>query len=822
MRAVFDSGCAHRWARVAPGLLSLVLASSCGTSHAPSAGAPAADASLESSAQAQAPPPQTLQLTVTAVDPTFVTREHFIASVEMQLSGEPFAQAMGRNLAGYSRDFVCRMSVCSPSVYYDPALNGGLAGGPNSRIDLAGFSSAIESYEYSKQPMNNVAFESGAGTSLAFGPVLNPSGKKGADALKGLRDWVQQIAAEANIGARIDTSLSVANPLGWPGFWPTLQPFTSWNPAIAPTHAATGCTISSDDDPGASGALQCDDYECDSTTLHLPDRAAQVNMTIGPGASGWAGWKEALWALNYLQVMHDANEAPVKTVPVDQLALVGAPGNTVVGSGGAGSTQPGTFLGSSNIEGFQAGNFLQILDNQAEEWLTKLTTADGVALGGFSSLAEALSYSDQSPLRWFPGAIQVTEASDASGFPRPARYAIASPDSNLLDLAGLLGSYATVYALTDQSNAEVGGSQPALAYFDGDPFPVQNQTPTGAPTLHDRALAMVRVLAVDIDRLHVDATTGVPVDDVTLAGGTPTKGTTLSTGSAAYTLFALRTARRAVDSLLALYSNTKPDPEGVPSPLDGFAAVRGVPFGARLDALIASLAAVFYDKLTIDDGHAYGGWDFARNAPTDDGAQLDAHTGAVRGLLVAYLATGQTRYRDRALHVFQRLEGSFYDPSARVYRPTAGDTSSTLTFTPLRFALLQAALRDTYELVALLPGNDALASLLEDRVGRLNKLVLNGWDDRNQDQRVDWPGECAHTGRDPMTGRPMGLGGLQMAERVLSGESGSATDTWGGDAGPRLVVVDREHDCVPEISVVGLPAALAGSVTFTVTPYDRP
>jgi hypothetical protein len=298
------------------------------------------------------------------------------------------------------------------------------------------------------------------------------------------------------------------------------------------------------------------------------------------------------------------------------------------------------------------------------------------------------------------------------------------------------------------------------------------------------------------------------------------RGTTLSSPAAAYALLALRTARRSLDSLLALYSNTKPDTHGVTSPLDSFAPVRGVPFGARLDALIASLAAAFYEDLTTADGHAYGGWDVSKNAPTDDGSSLDAHSAAIRGLLVGYLATGQTRYRDRALQVFQRLQTAFYDPNARVYRPTPGDTSSTITFTPLRFALLQASLRDTYELVAVLPGNASLASLIEMRVARLNKLVLNGWDDRDEDQVITWPDECARSGHQA-DGQPMGLGGLQMAERVLSGESGSATDTWGGDAGPRLPVVDREHDCVPEISAVGLPSALASSVTFTLSPYGN-
>ena len=70
------------------------------------------------------PPPQTFALNVTSVDTTFATEDHFIASVEMQLSGEPFAQAMGRDLGGYSRDYSCQASVCSPSIYYDPDATG--------------------------------------------------------------------------------------------------------------------------------------------------------------------------------------------------------------------------------------------------------------------------------------------------------------------------------------------------------------------------------------------------------------------------------------------------------------------------------------------------------------------------------------------------------------------------------------------------------------------------------------------------------------------------------------------------------------------------
>ena len=620
------------------------------------------------------------------------------------------------------------------------------------------------------------------------------------------------MAGASNATGRFIKSLDAGtSPLGWPGLWPTLQPFASWDPSIQPTSEA-GCLISSDDNPGNNNALISDAYECDYTTLHLPDRTAQVTSTIGPGSSGWAGWKEALWTLNYLQIMHDDHENPVTSVAADHLAQVGVPGNIVSG----GTLYPGVYLGSSDIEGFQAGNFLQILDNQAAQWLLQLTTADGATLGGFASLGDALAYNPASPLRWFPGSIQVTEAPDASGFPMPASYAIASPGSHLLDLAGLLGAYASIYSLTDQANMQAGGSQPALAYFDGDPFPVQNQTPDGEATLHDRALAMVRVAVVDIDRLHVDPTTGLLADDATVTGGLAARGTTLSADVAAYALLALRTARRALDSELALYSNTTPDAEGIPSPLDTFPLVDGQPFASRLDELIDALAGVFYDELTTPGGTAFAGWDLATGAATDAGTSLDAHTAAIRGLLTAYLATGSVKFRERAQSVFLRLEGSFYDPTARVYRATAGDRSSQVTFGPRRFGLLQASLRDTYELVGVLPGNEALGSLIEDRVARLNKLVLNGWDDRDEDQVVEWPDECAHLGVGP-DGEPLGLGGLQMAERTLSGETGSLPDA---PDGGRVIATDREHDCVPEISAVHLPSALANSVTFTLTPWS--
>ena len=144
------------------------------------------------------------------------------------------------------------------------------------------------------------------------------------------------------------------------------------------------------------------------------------------------------------------------------------------------------------------------------------------------------------------------------------------------------------------------------------------------------------------------------------------------------------------------------------------------------------------DHLTDGSGRAWDGWDVAKGAPLDAHDALDAHTAAVRGLFAAYLATGDVRYRKRASAVFDRMQSVFYDAGARIYDASPAPTDS-VEYTPLRFALLQSALRDMIELVAVRPDQQALAPVLEERVGRLDKLVLNGWDDRNQNRLVDWP-----------------------------------------------------------------------------------
>jgi len=803
---------------------SLIALAACHSAHTPAGADGGSDAGSDAG-----PVLQTASLAATAVDTRFVTREAFLAAGEMQISGEPLAQAMGRDITLYSRDHV------PADIYFDTST---AASGP--WIDLTGFSSAVESYEYSKQSMNNVAFESGAGTSMIYGPLVDLDGGGGTDATARLAALVQHFAAGSNAAGRfifpagtfpanngssgdpnpLGAGTPAENPLGWPGIWPTVHIFQSFDPTINPTSDVNlGCAISSDDDPGASGSLGCADYECDATTLHLANRSAQIDPTLTPGADGFSAWKYGLWCLNYLQFMHDAQENAVTGVDAGELANVGTPGNQIIGNDSNGdATLPGTYLGSSDIEGFQAQMFIAMMDNRAQDWLMNLTTSDGATLSGFTNLTAAQAYDYAAPLRWFPGAIAVTESDDGSGFPRPA-YALGSANSDALDLIGLAMGFAEFYSLTDLRNPDVGGSQMARAVFDGDPFPAGSGAADGADNLQQRALAMMRVSLVNLDRLHTDPASGLLVDSVTMTGTTPARGQTLSTTTAAYALLSLRTVLRSLSSQLELYSNNTTDTAAGTTPLDLLAINRAAEpaqtFTQRLREMLDAHAALLLNNLTDASGRAYAGWNVATGAPVDQTDTLDAHTAAIRGLFAAYLATGDTRYHDRALAVFARMDATFYDPAARVYAPTPAPVD-TVIFTPLRFALLQSSLRDMYELVAARPGGESLEPLLEDRLGRLNKLVLNGWDDRNQDRMVEWPDECVRTDNSLPDGGVLPRGGLQMAERTLTGETGSLQDHL--DAGQaRTATSDREHDCVPEIDDAHLPSALANSITFQIT-----
>jgi hypothetical protein len=737
---------------------------------------------------------------------TFNTADAMRTSGEMQISGEPFAELLGRSLGGYNR------FSADTNLYTDPTTN-------MTSTDLLGWSLAIESYEYSKQPMNNLSFESGAGLSLQYGPIMNPTNASGDPAYQLMLTRLDALAQACRAtGAKfgkdfvtIPAPNTPTNYYGWPGFWPVFAEFSAWDPTIAPSVGANQmCSLAgATDEPQPPGSVMyVGDYECDYNSLNLPNRDQQVTKVLSPDALGYTAWKQGLWVINYWSSFHDVDQDAIIVVAPSDLPQVGVTDNQVIGQwtnplDPSGMTlvfgQNGTYLGDVSLEGWQGLVMLEELDNKSKFVLETLMTTDGKTLSGFASIGDADDYDYQVPLRYWPAAVSVTETATAPDpsqankyFPQPTAFTIQDGSSRLQDISGMLSGMSEFYAMTDSANANVGGTPEFLATFDGAPYPADDGMVDGEDTMHDRTIGVLKTGLVNLDRLHFDKTAAVLVDSSTVGtGGAITLGTTVTTFEAGYAIVAMRTAFRALDSSLALYSNDTPDMLAAPTPLDT-TSLAGAPYtgtlSSRVTALITAEADFIADKILDADGLAANSYDLVTGTRDPSPTTIEAQAAAIRGLLDAYLATSANKYRTSAELAYQALEKDFWMADVNTYRTTLGE-SSTMTWTPKNFGALHGALRQFWKLVASEPGQETLNTAVLYRVMRGVKLVLNGWNDANQDQMIQ-PSEC--------------LGGrLQMAERALTGEFSIAAD-----------MGDRDHDCVPDIATAKLPSALADQLVI--------
>ena len=624
-----------------------------------------------------------------------------MAAVEMQLSGEPFATAMGRELTAYSRDWL------PPNIYFDPSPDVVRAAHRPARVlERDRVVRVLQAAD--EQPRVRVGRRGLARLRSRAQSVRRDRGRR-LRALAGSASSTSAARATPRRASSTPTD-TPTNPLGWPGIWPTMEPFESFDPAIAPTNSISeSCSITSDDDPGATGVahqrrLRVRRDDAAPAGPREPGRRAPSRRA----AAGGPAWKSALWIMNYLQIMHDSDEnghhrgARGRTCPASA-----SPAISVLGTDQRDAVI-GTYLGSSDIEGFQAG---MMLTGARQRGAGLADGADDDRRHDPRRIPRTSSGSRlrrERPAPLVPGA-----RSPSPRAPTPAATSRGRPDTPSAPAAATCSISRASSARTPASTRSPtrptrpsAARSPAARYFDGDPFPADDQLADGEPTLHDRSLAMIRVALVNLARMHVDPGVGHPGrrrDGV--SGGVPTRGTTLSA-----TDRRLRAARAADDAPHALRpagalpqheaghgDRRRPPSTRPPSALaraDGYRDRRAEHAGRRaLD--------LFYDDLTDATGRAWPGWDVSQGAPTSDDDSLDAHTAAVRAppprVPVDRRHEVSATARSPCTSASSRRSGT---RSARLYRPVAGDTSSTVTYTPVRFGLVQAMLRDVYELIA--------------------------------------------------------------------------------------------------------------------------
>jgi len=740
------------------------------------------------------------------------TRTLMFAAGEMQTSGEPFAnQFAGRNLGDYDRYYL-------PTDQYllHPDIANTLF---VSYTDLFGFSTAVESYEYSKYHMNMLLQQTGAGVSLINGPLLQAFA--GATPRDQLRTRVEQLLTTAGtaVGGFAFLPPPVDNPqndFGFPGLWPEFAPYKSFDPTIAPldtiVHSCTNVTSI-----GYGGVQMFGDetvpiYECDYKSLHLPNRTAQIEPTIGPGILGFMTWKAALWSVDFTGRLHDSNSNPVNAINPNDGPRVGTPGNTVTGTDPppcppmqvVNCSAVGTYIGSTPLEGMWGMLMVDEMDNAAEWLLTSLSTSDGATLGGWSSHMAAIAYDYGSPLRWFPTAIAVTE-DGSTPYPMVQSLAITDATSHSEDLAAILRGEGLFFGMTDARNAPVGQQLGLQLTFNGVTFPADDGLPDGEPSPHDRSLGLIRTAFIDLDRMHADPSTGIIADTATVNGGVVTRSSSVTTTSLTHVLLGLRTALMGLNATVSQYGAPDDNPaEDVQGILNALAihppSGTSANFSARVRQVFDTNAAFVRDVLTKADGTVANGATLAGGKATANPgvATIDSQTAAIRALIEGFLMTGDATYQARARLLVQHLDKAFYSLPARMYRETdSGPDQNHMT--PERFAWLQSSLRETYKTLSI-AGDPVLGrNVLEDRIERTNKLFLNGWDDLTGDQSVNSttkPNEC-------LAAR------MQPGEQALTGEVGHDSNGTPAPSGP-----DRDVDCVLELSHAKKTSTLPSEVYF--------
>jgi hypothetical protein len=747
-----------------------------------------------------------------------IVQQVMFAAGEMQTSGEPFAEFFaGRNLNDYDRTYL------PPDEYL---LNDNTALPVTPIKDLFGFSTAVESYEYSKMHMNMIANQTTAGLSLANGPVLTAT-QQGATSLARLVARASELLTAAGSDVAGYAQLpaptgNTTNYLGFTGLWPNFAPFSDFDPTMdASAEVVKSCTTA-----GGYGGIptlgqELPEFECAYNTLHLPNRDAQVNKVLVPAALGFATWKESLWSIDFAGRLHDSQSNPVTLVPAGQGPLIGTPNNQVqcLDPGAA----VGTYLGSTPLENMWGLFMLDEMDNLGELLWSQLTTADGATLGGFASREDATAYDYTSPLRWFPAAIGVTEDETVVPYPGIAGFTLNDPTSRSVDLAALLLGNAQLFGETDARNPGVGQQTGLMLTFNavGGPgnlnlFPTDDGVADGENTLHDRTLALLRVAFVDIDRMHtVPLASGgaVTVDTATVSGGVATPGSTVTTTNLGHVIIGLHKTLLSLNAAITEYGSANPSPAadalGILNPIaihpPATAGDDGGPpplFSPRVRQVLTANANFVRDVLTTSTGTVANSAtiDAQGNVTLDTSpTTLDNQAAAVRALIEAFLATSDPTYQARATAVMTQLLTGFYSAPARMYRWTAAGADD-IVMTPEVFAWLQSALRETYKSLYVVGDPNLGRDVLADRVARVNKLYLNGWDDLNGNQTVDHGGDDGGLPNECLTAR------MQLGEQALTGELGR------NDFGE--ITTDRDQDCVLEIDGAGTGSLLAAQVHF--------
>ncbi|MEW5422723.1 hypothetical protein HNS03_12465 [Amorphus sp. 3PC139-8] len=500
-----------------------------------------------------------------------------------------------------------------------------------NKPDPFDFAAGIDSYELSEEAMYAVNYQSGMGPHIANGPV-NKARAGSGNVMEALGKRVVGLATAAG-----------QTPDDLPqNFYPISFPLAGGKPEFAaPVDIATQATTPMEilTDTGEQKSIQAvlPAYFRDYASLRWPSDGFQNAFT--PQAAGMELLKDVLWAQDYLRQMHkvDGDE------PVDATSVDMDKGSDIG-------------LGDVGADGFNGLMLTEI------SWDKLTMIRDQFAYDGKTLGAKIPDDYDASktPI-WLPNRVSVT-LDQQNGVTALADPKVDDGGSSLRTQWVMLWPLAEFYGFSDQRPANTNQKADFLAVFDGDPFPSAPKAnlegdPLGSVAADDPfslVQLLTRLTTQNLMVLHFDKDAGTLVD--TWSDGKA--GDTVTTLDAAYTLAALQIYQRAIDALPVGYASaTSGKPLGTD---EGKAAL----------SLIKTQADFLIDKVKGADGLYADSYTIGTGA----GASHSVATqfAVIRGFDAAFLATGDSKYRDAARDAFLAAEAHLFDSALGIYNDEPG------------------------------------------------------------------------------------------------------------------------------------------------------
>ncbi len=547
------------------------------------------------------------------------------------------------------------------------------------------FAAGIESYEYSEEAMYALNYQSTMGPHLVNGPLNSARGGQLAD-----------------LGKRV---IEMAKAVGFPAnevpqnIYPLSIPYVSGSPEFAQkpdTTTVNGDEVEITTAKGMTKTVQTvvPAYFRDYKTLSWDPKT--FDKSLSPASTGAILLKEVMWSQDFLGGMHvtesdEEVEADSSTMDHD----------------GKHS------LGVSAADGFN-GMLLTEMSIDKMLILQDQLGFDGKNLG----VKFNPQYNPENGAIWFAHKVAVKDKK-VNGVNAIDALTVTDAASTLRDTWSLLWPTSEYFAYSDQRTANTAQNPAFLSVFDGAPFakaPKENvDSVVNNDVVSDDAFSLAsnisNLLFQNIAALHFNSKHGTLVTEYSDG----VQGKTVDTYDASYSIVALSIFQRAKDALPVGYASAEASDVNLKSDS-----------GKKALDMIKSQADFIINELTAKNGLVFDGAELSNTVTASKGQSIDAQFAAIRGLVAAFLATNDVKYKQAARSIYVAVEKHMFDESINTWAAVPGQAT---THTPYTAAAISGGLREAIMHLKNEEGENEPAlelQALTDRYVGWFKGVING------------------------------------------------------------------------------------------------